>query len=84
MTDGFPNKGKAPLFPRATSPSSSSHRPRRRVSVPVHQARWYWEHRVALSYPDLTLPHGWHMDPERILVSAVPRSTRVHAEEVTK
>ncbi|KAE8786218.1 hypothetical protein D1007_40005 [Hordeum vulgare] len=80
MVGGFPNKGKAPLFPRATSQSSSS-RPRQRVSVPVHQARWHWEHRVALPYPDVTLPHGWHLDPERIPVSAVPRSTRVHLEE---
>ncbi|KAE8807101.1 Pre-mRNA-processing factor 39 [Hordeum vulgare] len=84
MAGGFPNKGKAPLFPCATSPPSSSHRPRQRVSVPVHQARWHWEHRVALPYPDVTLPHGWHLDLERIPVTAVPRSTRVHAEEVTK
>ncbi|XP_044978574.1 uncharacterized protein LOC123445627 [Hordeum vulgare subsp. vulgare] len=83
MAGDFANKGKAPLFPRATSPTSSS-RPRRRVSVPVRQARWHWEHRVALPYPDVTLPHGWHLDPERIPVSAVPRSTRVHLEEVTK
>ncbi|KAE8799606.1 hypothetical protein D1007_24985 [Hordeum vulgare] len=83
MVDGFPNKGKAPLSPRATSPPSFS-QPRQRVSVLVHQARWHSEHRVALPYPDVTLPHGWHLDPERIPVSAVPRSARVHLEEVTK
>ncbi|KAE8815242.1 hypothetical protein D1007_07371 [Hordeum vulgare] len=83
MAGGFPNKGKAPLFPRVTSPSSSS-LPRQHVSVPVHEARWHWEHRVALPYPDVMLPHGWHLDPERIPVSAVPRLTRVHLEEVTK
>ncbi|KAE8802822.1 hypothetical protein D1007_21357 [Hordeum vulgare] len=83
MAGGFPNKGKASLFPRATSPPSSSG-PRQRVSVPVHQAWWHWEHRVALPYPDVTLPHDLHLDLERIPVPAVPPSTRVHLEEVTK
>ncbi|KAE8814624.1 hypothetical protein D1007_08147 [Hordeum vulgare] len=84
MADGYPNKGKAPLFPRAISPSSSSRRPRQRVSVLVHQARWHWEHRMPLPYSDVTLPHDYHLDSERIPVPAVPRSARVHAEEVTK
>ncbi|KAE8778749.1 hypothetical protein D1007_48250 [Hordeum vulgare] len=83
MVGGFPNKGKAPLFPHATSPPSSS-RPRQRVSVLVHQAWWHWEHRVALPYPNVTLPHGWHLDPKRIPVPDVLPSTRVHLEEVTK
>ncbi|KAE8805914.1 hypothetical protein D1007_17913 [Hordeum vulgare] len=83
MAGGFPNKGKAPLYPRAISPSSSSHQPRQRVSVPVHQARWHWKHRVPFPCPDATPPHGWHMDSERIPVSVVPRSARVHAEEVS-
>ncbi|KAE8821550.1 hypothetical protein D1007_00328 [Hordeum vulgare] len=48
----------------------------------MHQARWHWEHCVPLSYPDVTLPHHWHLDLERILVSAVPRSAWLHAEEV--
>ncbi|KAE8795085.1 hypothetical protein D1007_30025 [Hordeum vulgare] len=39
---------------------------------------------MALPYPDVTLLHGWHLDPERIPVPAVSRSTRVHAEEVAK
>ncbi|KAE8788682.1 hypothetical protein D1007_37253 [Hordeum vulgare] len=82
MVEGFPNKGKTPLYPRAISPPSSSHRPRQRVSVPVHQVWWHWEHCVSLPYPDATLPHGWHLDPERIPVSAVSRSARVHAEEL--
>ncbi|KAE8770181.1 Cytochrome P450 71C4 [Hordeum vulgare] len=37
-----------------------------------------------MPYPDVTLSHHWHMDPERIPVSAVPRSARVHAEEVRR
>ncbi|KAE8818022.1 hypothetical protein D1007_04392 [Hordeum vulgare] len=81
MAGGFPNKGRAPLYPRAISPPPSSHQPRRRVSVLMHQARWHWKHRVSLPYPDVTLPNGWHLDPERILVSVVSQSARVHAEE---
>ncbi|KAE8790072.1 Cytochrome P450 71C4 [Hordeum vulgare] len=50
----------------------------------MHQARWHWKHRVALPYPDVTLRHDWHLDPERIPVPAVPQSTWVHLEEVTK
>ncbi|KAE8793430.1 hypothetical protein D1007_31913 [Hordeum vulgare] len=84
MVGGFPKKGKAPLFPRAISPPSSSHRPRQGVSVPMHQTRWHWEHRMPLPYPDVTLPHDCHLDPERIPVPAVPRSTRVHAKEVSR
>ncbi|KAE8799667.1 hypothetical protein D1007_24913 [Hordeum vulgare] len=84
MANGFPNKGKTPLYPRAISPPWSSHQPRQRVSVPVHQARWHSEHRMSLPYPDITLPHGWHMDPERILVPAMPRSVLLHAEEVSR
>ncbi|KAE8786895.1 hypothetical protein D1007_39140 [Hordeum vulgare] len=84
MAGGFPNKGKTPLYPRAISPPSSSHRPCQRVIVPVHQARWHWEHRVPLPYPDVTLPHDWHVDPKRIPVPAMPRSARVHVEEVSR
>ena len=50
----------------------------------MHQARWHSEHRVTLPYPDVTLPHGWHLDPERIPVPTVSWSTRVHLEVVTK
>jgi hypothetical protein len=78
-------KGKAPAVPwRALPPPSSSRPPRQRISVPVHQARWHWEHRIPLSYPNVILPHYWHLDPERIPVPAVPRSARAHAEEVRR
>ncbi|KAE8820128.1 hypothetical protein D1007_01828 [Hordeum vulgare] len=80
----LPPKGKAPLYPRAISTPASSRRPRQRVSVPVHQAWRHWEHRVPLPYPDVTLPHHWHLDPERIPVSVVSRSARVHADEVSR
>ncbi|KAE8790129.1 hypothetical protein D1007_35646 [Hordeum vulgare] len=55
-----------------TSPPPSllarRHLPVHLASEPVHQAGWHWEHRVLLSYPNVTLPHDWHMDPKRILV----------------
>ncbi|KAE8766666.1 hypothetical protein D1007_62070 [Hordeum vulgare] len=50
----------------------------------MHQAWWHWEHRVPLPYPDVTLSHDWYLDPKRIPVSAVSRSTWVHAEEVSR
>ena len=42
----------------------------------MHQAEWHWQHRQPLPYPDVMLPHNWHLDPERIPVLVVPRSTR--------
>ncbi|KAE8780127.1 hypothetical protein D1007_46807 [Hordeum vulgare] len=81
MAGSFPNKGKASLYPRAISPPTSSRRPHQRVNVPVHQARWHWEHRVPLPYPDDTLPHQLHLDLERIPVLAV---AQLHTEEVSR
>ncbi|KAE8801736.1 Cytochrome P450 71C4 [Hordeum vulgare] len=81
-------KGKSPAIPFSSkflSPSPAPTRqPRQRVNMPVHQAEWHWQHRVPLLYPDATLPHDWHLDPERIPVLAMPRSARVHAEEVRR
>ena len=50
----------------------------------MHQARWHWEYRQPLPYPDVTLPHHWHLDPQRIPVPAVPRSQRAHDDEVRR
>ena len=50
----------------------------------MHQAEWHWHHRMPLPYPDVTLPHDWHLDPERIPVPAAPRTARTHAEEVRR
>ena len=54
------------------------------MNVPVHQAEWHWQHRVPLPYPDITLPHDWHLDPNRIPVPAAPRSARTHPEELRR
>ncbi|XBJ12614.1 hypothetical protein VPH35_017105 [Triticum aestivum] len=43
-----------------------------------------WEYRQPLPYPDVTLPHHWHLDPQRIPVPAVPRSQRAHDDEVRR
>ena len=84
--DSSKAKGKSPAipFPRefAPPPPTPARRQRQRVNVPVHQAEWHWQHRMPLPYPDVTLPHDWHLDPERIPVPAVPRSSRAHVEEV--
>ena len=57
---GSKAKGKSPAtyFPSEflpPPPSSAPRRQRQRVSVPVHQAEWHWQHRQPLSYPDVTL-----------------------------
>ena len=54
----------------------------RRLHISVHQARWHWEYRQPLPYPDGTLPHHWHLDLQLIPVPAVSRSPRAHDEEV--
>ncbi|XP_037472799.1 uncharacterized protein LOC119348897 [Triticum dicoccoides] len=35
-------------------------------------------------YPDVTLPHHWHLDSQQIPVPAVPRSQCPHDEEVRR
>ena len=69
---GSSRKGKAPALATLPAPSRAP-RQRQRINVSVHQAEWHWQHCVPLSYPDATLPHDWHLDPERILVPAAPR-----------
>ena len=39
---------------------------------------------MPLPYPDVTLPHDWHLDPEKIPVPVAPRSARAHAEQVRR
>ncbi|KAE8793977.1 hypothetical protein D1007_31265 [Hordeum vulgare] len=74
------DKGKSPVIPVRVP--ASFRPPRQRVSVPVHQARWHWEHRARLPNVDVTLSHDWHLDPKRITVSAVPQSAMAHEKEV--
>ncbi|KAM3385559.1 hypothetical protein ACQJBY_009399 [Aegilops geniculata] len=75
------SSSRAPLPP--PPPAATHFRPgRRRLHIPVHQARWHWEYRQPLPYPDVTLPHRWHMDSQRILVPTVPRTQRAHDDEV--
>ena len=78
-------KGKSPATPfLPPPPAPASRRQRQRVNVLVHQAEWHWQHRQPLSYTDVTLPHDWHLDPDRIPVPPAPWSVRAHAEEVRR
>ena len=43
-----------------------------------------WEYRQPLPYPDVTLPHHWHLEPQRIPVLVVSQSRRAHDEEVRR
>ena len=84
---GSKAKGKSPAIPFPSEflpPPPAPRRQRQRVNVPVHQAEWHWQNRQPLSYADVTLPHDWHLDPDRIPVPAAPRSARAHAEEVRR
>ncbi|KAE8785111.1 hypothetical protein D1007_41185 [Hordeum vulgare] len=86
---GFFGKGKGKLTPGASSSKVpvSPRRcvpPRERLYIPVHQTRWHWQYMQTLPYPDVNLPHGWHLDPDRIHIPAVSRSARAHAEEVRR
>ena len=82
---GTPGASSSCTPPPLTPPAPARFRPgRRRLHIPVHQARWHWEYRQPLSYPDVTLPHHWHLDPQRIPVPAVPRSQRTHDDEVRR
>ena len=75
------SSSRAPL-PPPPPPAVTRFRPgRRRLHIPVHQARWHWEYRQPLPYPDVTLPHTWHLDPNRI---PVPRIQRAHDDEVRR
>ena len=77
------SSSRAPLPP--PPPAAPRFRPgRRRLHIPVHQARWHWEYRQPLLYPDVMLPHHWHLDPQRIPVPAVPRTQRALDDEVRR
>nr|XP_020179790.1 tropomyosin-1, isoforms 33/34-like [Aegilops tauschii subsp. strangulata] len=70
--------------PPPPPPLARVHPGRRRLRIPVHQARWHWEHRQPLPYPDVTLLHHRHLDPHRIPEPAVPQTQRAHDEEVRR
>ncbi|KAE8797522.1 hypothetical protein D1007_27288 [Hordeum vulgare] len=86
---GFFDKGKGKLTPDASSskvpvPPRRCAPPRERLYILVHQARRHWQYMQALPYPDVNLPHGWHLDPDRIPIPAVSRSARAHAKELRR
>ena len=48
----------------------------------VHHCRHFWKHGVPVSYPNVTLPHGWHLNLDRVLVPTVPDSGRTQLMEI--
>lgn len=49
----------------------------------VHRARYHWEFCVAPSWPDLNLPHGWHLDSHNNPVPTVSACTRGRDAQAT-
>lgn len=40
---------------------------------------YHWEHHLLLPWPDVNLPHGSHLNPDRVPVSTVSPSDRTRA-----
>lgn len=47
-----------------------------RLHVPVDRCQYYREHGVPVSWPDMNLPHGRHLNPNRIPVPVVSAAGR--------
>jgi hypothetical protein len=43
-----------------------------RIYVEVETARLFMEASVLLPWPDIHLPHGWHLNQARVSVPAIP------------
>ncbi|PNT68976.1 hypothetical protein BRADI_3g47946v3 [Brachypodium distachyon] len=50
------------------------------MNIDVRKAAHYWDHGILLLWPDVHLPHGWHLNPERVPVPPVLASG--HARQV--
>nr|XP_020157401.1 formin-like protein 20 [Aegilops tauschii subsp. strangulata] len=82
---GTPGASSSHAPPPPPPPAPARFRPgRQRLHIPVHEARWHWGYRQPQPYPDVMLPHHWHLDPHQIPVSAVPRTQRAHDEKVRR
>lgn len=57
-------------------------RPPFRLYVSVHRCRYFWEHGVPVSWPDMNLPHQWHLSLDRVPVQAVPNTDRARLAEI--
>lgn len=47
---------------------------RDRIYVPVDRCRHYWENAIPVPWPDVNLPHGWYLNPDRVPVPATSRA----------
>ena len=57
---------------------------RRRRYVPEPEGQWHWDNATPLAWSDVHLPEGWHLNPQRILVPAVPTTARAWMAEITR
>ena len=49
---------------------------RRRRYVPEPEGQWHWDNARPVEWPDVHLPEGWHLNPQRIPVSVPPSTAR--------
>ena len=72
-----PTATQAPAAPGAR-------RTRRRRYVPEPEVQWHWDNATPVPWPDVHLPDGVHLNPQRIPVPAVPSTARARAAEIDR
>lgn len=55
---------------------------RERVYVTANQCKRYWEHAIPVPWPDVHLPNGWHLNPERVPAPVIPATGRTRELEI--
>ena len=52
--------------------------------MPEPEGQWHWDNARPLEWPDVHLPEGWHLNPQRIPVPAPPSTARARLAEITR
>jgi len=73
-----------PAPPRTTITTAGGRKIRRRRYVPELECQWHWNHARTLAWGDVHLREGWHLNPQRIPVPAVPLPGRQLAVEIAR
>lgn len=50
--------------------------------LPVYRCRYFGEHGLSVPWPDVNLPHDWHLNPDRVPVTVVLVSDRARLAEI--